>query len=309
MGICLIASSCSSNDPVVLSSDAQIQAWLDTAGIQGIRDESTGIYYYAIQENQAGATLSQGSIAGIYYDLYDLQDNLIASHQRSNGDSLIFKVGASAVYPVGVDFGVAQMRLGEIYGFILPPEQGYSELNNPSISNQLIARLEISLVSISQEVDLAVTEDAGIRAYITDNELDDLTLNPIDSTLFFNSGIAIKRRRRGIEDRPSPGDTISVSYTGRFIDDVSFVGQSSFTWVFGSGEPRPLMAGFEETVSRMLVNEQVLALIPSAQGYRESALIIPDFIAQDLLDDQIIPDYVVQVPPYSTLLMELTRVN
>ena len=59
----------------------------------------------------------------------------------------------------------------------------------------------------------------------------------------------------------------------------------------------------------MQTNEQALIFIPSSQGYRESATVIPDFIEDDLVVDGIIPDYVTSVGPYQTLLFELTRVD
>ncbi|WP_421765440.1 FKBP-type peptidyl-prolyl cis-trans isomerase [Ekhidna sp.] len=311
-GILLVGAillSCSNDDFVATTADNEIQAWLDTTGTVATRDDATGIYYYADSVNASGTQASPGGIAAIYYTLSDLDGNVIASHQRTNGDSLLFKVGASAVYPLGADFGVSLMRVGEIYNFILPPSQGYAELTSGAIDQDLIALLQIQLVAVHNEADLFAQEIVDIQQYIDDNLLDSLNLNPTDFTVFFPNNIAYKRRSIGTGNVPVAGDTVEVDYSGRFIDDTNFDTSEGFRWIFGSNEPRELLSGFEFGVSQMQTGERALFLVPSNEGYRESALVIPDFIDSDLVEDAIIPDYVTRVPPYQTLLFEITRVD
>ena len=304
-----VIASCGSNDVTLTSTDESIQSWLDSRGIMAIRDNS-GIYYYADSLNPSGTQAVAGSVAAIYYTLRDSSGNIISQHQRANGDSLIYKVGSSAVYPLGADFGVSLMNVGEIYNFILPPDQAYRDLTSGAINPELIAHLQITLAAVHNESDLFAQEVVDIEDYVTANNLNDTIANPLDSVLFFPaSGISFKRRRAGGGPLPINGDTIIVDYSGRFIDDNSFGSRSNFQWVFGSGFPRELLTGFEFGVSRMQTGEQALVMIPSSQGYRESALIIPDFIASDLVEDAIIPDYVTSIPPYRTLLFEITRVD
>lgn len=308
LGLLLLA--CGSDDAVSTSADDNIEAWLDTMNITASRDDDTGIYYYSDILNPSGASVSSGSVAAVYYTLSDLNGNVIASHQRTNGDSLIFKVGSSAVYPVGIDAVISVMRVGETYNFILPPEQAYQDLTSGAISPNLIAHLQIQLVGVHNETDLFTQESVDIQEYIDDNYLDSLELNPIDSTeLFPSSGIIYKRLSAGAGALPINGDTIIVDYAGRFLDDSGFGSDSGFEWVYGSNEPRELLSSFEFGVSLMQTGEQALFLIPSSQGYRESALVIPGFITNDLIDDGIIPDYVSNIPPYQSLIFEITRVD
>ena len=149
-----------------------------------------------------------------------------------------------------------------------------------------------------------------IQTYIDDNSINDLSLNPVDSTVLFPaSGIVYKRRSVGTGPLPLNGDTIIVNYTGRFTNNANFASDSDFEWTFGSNQPRPLLPGFEFGVSQMQIGEDALIMIPSSQGYRESALVIPRLITGELILDAIIPDYVADVPPYRTLLFEITRTN
>lgn len=304
-----ILLSCSNDDFVATTVDTEIQAWLDTTGITATRDNTTGIYYYADSINASGTQASPGNVVAIYYTLSDLDGNVLASHQRVNGDSLIFKLGVSAVYPLGADFGVNLMRVGEIYTFILPPNQGYEDLTSGAIDSDFISLLQIQLVGVFNEADLFAQERVDIQQYIDDNFLDSLSLNPVDSTVFFPNDIGYKRKSVGVGNTPMGGDTVEVNYSGRFIDDTNFDNTDGFRWVFGSNEPRELLSGFEFGVAQMQTSERALIFVPSSQAYRESALVIPEFIAADLVEDAIIPDYVTRVPPYKTLLFEITRVD
>lgn len=302
----ILVSSCGNDDVVRTSSDSSIQAWLDTMNITATRDDNTGIYYYADVTNAAGAQAAPGSVAAIYYTLSDLNGNTIAQYQRGSGDSLLCKVGASAIYPIGADFGIGLMRVGEVYNFILPPGQGYQDLTSGAISPNLIALLQIELTAVHTEAALVAQELTAIDAYIASNNLN----NPPDPVVQFPaSGISLKRLQAGTGSLPLNGDTIVVDYTGRFIDDTSFGSDTGFQWIYGSGNPRELLTGFEFGVSQMQEGERSLVFIPSSQAYRESALVIPQSIDNDLVADGIIPDYVTRIPPYRTLLFEINRVN
>ena len=59
----------------------------------------------------------------------------------------------------------------------------------------------------------------------------------------------------------------------------------------------------------MQEGENALFFIPSSEGYRESALVIPSSAAANLVINEVIPEYVTQVPPYQTLLFDITRVD
>ncbi|WP_425391504.1 FKBP-type peptidyl-prolyl cis-trans isomerase [Ekhidna sp.] len=305
----VILTACGDDDTPTTTIDQEVQLWLDSSGISASFDENTGIYYYPDSLNPGGSQVSNGRVAAIYYTLTDLDGNTIASHQPSDGDSLLFKVGVSAVYPIGVDFGVSLMRVGEVYNFILPPSQAYLNLTSGAINSNLIAHLKIQLVAVHNEADIFAQDTVDIRQYIDDNNLNNLSLNPTDSIVKYSTGIVYKRRSRGTGNIPSNGDTVVVDYTGRFLDDTGFASDGTFEWVFGSDEPRELLSGFEFGVSLMQTNERALIMIPSSEGYRESALIIPAFITGDLIEDDIIPDYVSTIPPYSTLLFEVDRTD
>lgn len=301
--------SCKKDDLQISSVDDQIVAWLDTMNITALRDDS-GIYYYPETENIAGAEVISESVVAIYYTLRDLEGNTIASHQRADGDSLIFKHGVSAVYPIGIDVAVSYMRVGETYHFILPPSQAYAGLTSGAINAKTIVQLTLEVVGIESEDVIFTQEVADIDQYIIDENLNDTITNPVNTVQQFPaSGISTKRLSVGIGTRPLNGDSIVLNYSSQTISGIDVDSSNGFQFYYGTDEPRPLIAGFEFGVSMMQTNEELLIMIPSSQGYRESALVIPAYISQDLVDDAIIPDYVVKVAPYTTLIFEVTRVN
>ncbi|GAB4228984.1 MAG: hypothetical protein Tsb0034_00430 [Ekhidna sp.] len=302
--------SCGKDDGPVTNDELTITAWLDSANITSFSSDDNGIFYYSEVENPGGASVGGGDVVAIYYRLFDLEDNLLASRVRGSEDSLIFKHGVSAAYPVGMDIGVGYMRQGEVYSFLIPPSSAYQDLTSGAIASDQIVRLELELVGVFNENDLFSQEVTDIDDYITTNDLNNTTDNPLDPVEILSSGVGYKRLSAGNGNAPAANDTIVVDYTGIFLDGSgAFDSRSGFQWVFGSNSPRELLSGFEEGVAQMQPGENALVFIPSNEGYRESALVVPASITGDLIADEIIPEYVNRVPPYKTLIFNITRVR
>lgn len=302
--------SCQKDDAATSSSASQIEQWLSQTGItSSSKDQETGIYYYA-ETTSSGATVSTGNVAAIYYTLFDLEDNILASHQRVEGDSLLLKHNVAAVFPIGVNFAIGVMRVGEVYQFLLPPSQAYKDVSNSILNNNMVYRLQIELAGAFSESDVYAQELIHIEDYINQNNLNDTIVNPIDRVEQFGSGISYKRMIAGSGNLALNGDTLIINYNGKFLrNGQSFESRDGFEWIYGSDQPRPLFPGFEFGISIMQVNEQALFMIPSSQAYRESALIIPDFIGPNLVENRIIPEYVTSVSPYQSLLFTIRRIR
>lgn len=286
-------------------NDISIQKWLSTSGIKATRDNN-GIYFYAESINSTGDPVSSGNILAVYYKIYDLEDNLIVSHQRPQ-DSLIFKYNAGAVYPAGVDLSIGRMKTGDIYSFILPPEVGYIFVTDGSFDQNGIYRLQIELVASIGEKVVTNQEEAAIKDYIIANKLNNTIVNPLDSVIEFAGGLRYKRLLAGFEDVPIAGDTVVVDYTGTFLTGGIFDTMDDFSWIFESNAPRPLVSGFKQGISLMQQGERALLILPSSEAYRESALVIPNSITNNLIENEIIPDYVAVIPPYQALIFNITR--
>ena len=299
--------ACSKDDVVLTDVDTTIIAWLDTMNVDSATMDASGIYYYATVENPSGIAVTTESVVSIYYTLSDLNGNVIASHQRTDGDSLVMKQGVSAIYPVGLDLGLAFMNDGETFHIIIPPPLGYQDLTSGAIDPNTISLLEVEIVRVQNEVSVYAQELADITNYIASENLNDTVTNPLNSVISFASGVAYKRVAKGFGALAVNGETILLDYTATFLDNAQFDAKSNFEFVFGSPDPRLLIPGFEFGLTLMAPNERALLLIPSSQGYRESARVIPQSITADLIDDGIIPDYVLRVPPYSPMVFDVIR--
>lgn len=308
LSIVLVAviMSCSKDDAIVTDVDLTIENWLIQMGDTATRDES-GVYYYPTIENPTGAPVVASSVVSIYYTLSDLDGNVIASHQRTDGDSLTLKQGVDAVYPIGLDLGLSFMNVGEVFNIIVPPSLGFQDLTSGAISSSTISLFEVEVVNVQTESAVFAQELIDIDNYILTENLNDSVANPYNRVVKHASGVATKRISKGFGANPINGEEILLDYTAEFLDKTQFDAKSSFSFVFGSPEPRLLIPGFEFGVSLMQPIEVSTIIIPSSQGYIESALVVPNFITNDLIDDAIIPTYVARVPPYSTLVFNVTR--
>lgn len=308
-GVLLLSTyGCGDDDDQNTSSiDTQIQTYLNGLGIAATRDDS-GVYFYSEVSNTGGATVTSEDVVAIFYNLYDLEDNLLAAHQRP-ADSLIYQHNASAIYPIGLDQGIGSMRVGETYSFILPPDQGYSQITDGSFSPTGIYRLQVELVGVFDENALFAQELLAIDDYVAANNLNDTISNPLNRVEVFGNGVSYKRVVEGTGDLPGAGDSIVVAYQGTFLDGSGFDSQTDFAWIWGSNQPRALVDGFEFGVSLMQEDENALVFIPSSEAYRESALIIPGSATGNLIENEVIPEYVSTIPPYQTLIFDITRTD
>ena len=302
--------SCSTDDGDNLSAfDSTIQSYLNENNISATRT-SSGLYYTAVSvDSTMLSPTGMNQVASIYYNLLSLEGDTISSRQREDGDSLQFKIGANAVYPVALDEALQLMTEGDVYTFIVPPNIGYGITGSAIIEDETIVQIDISLVDIQSEDSININEIEQIQTYITTNDLDNISVNPVDPVAYTAStGLFYKRTSVGTGALPTVGDVIDISYTAFFLDTEEVLDtEINFSFIFGSSQPRPVLSGVELGIGQMQTEETALLLLPSAIAYRESALVLPAALASDLAAIGIIPDYATQVPPYSPLLFVITR--
>jgi hypothetical protein len=184
---------------------------------------------------------------------------------------------------------------------------GYQDLTSGALAPNLISLLEVEVVDVTDENTVFAQDLIDINNYITSQNLNDTITNPLNTVQTFVSGVSYKRLEKGYGPLPLNGESILLDYSVTFLDNTVFDSKTNFEFVFGSSEPRLLIAGFEFGLSLMQPNERALIMIPSSQGYRESALVIPASITADLVEDAVIPEYVLRVPPYTTMIFNVIR--
>lgn len=334
--IALSLGSCNNDEPAnpsALNVDSIVTSWLASANISAVRDAS-GIYYFEEALNPSGTQVgSAGQVLAFYYTLMDLDSNFIASHRKAEGDSLLYKYASNAIFPVGIDEVINVMRVGETYNFIIPPDQGYADATTIStVDGSGIVLLQVNLVGLMTENEVNTEELRQIDEYIMANNLNDtisVTIERIDTTFlgnqilsidttfryqidsveYYNSGVRYKELNGGAGQTAQNGDTITIDYSVEYLDGSVITSSSNFTYELGSGIPDVLIPGIEFGLTLLSPSEQGIIIIPSSQGYRESARIIPQTIIPELIDAGIIPDYVADVEPYRPIVFNVNRIR
>lgn len=289
-----------------------VQHLADVGNDSAVRDDN-GIYAYPITLNPGGQS-TQGQIVSIYYTAQVLGGDFIDIFDTNDGDPLVMRQGVNAVYPVGLDLSLAQMNEGETYGFIIPSSLAYDTLEFSTLlpANSII-EFTVEVVEVRLEEEINAAELLAINQYIEDAYLDSLDLVPLDSIERVGpaNSIIYKRLSAGTPGTgPRDGQIVSIAYEARFMDDsVVFdnaVPGSPFDYPFNRNVVIP---GLDIGIGEMEFNERALIIIPSFFGYRESAVVVPGYLTDEIIAGRIVPDYVEDVGPYRILAFEVTLQN
>ena len=285
---------------------SEIETFLADNDLEATRHDD-GFYYIITQEDPVGKTQVAGNVLSVYYTMNVLDGQEVSFVRMENGDPFRLKQGASAVVPVGLDTGLGLMKEGETYRFILPAALAFGNLEfSTLIPINSIIDIEVELVSIESENDILLQEIDAINDYINTNNLNNLTISPEDSVEVLSSELRYKRTAEGTDgDSPANGDIVTITYTGTFLNDNQFdatTGNDTFEFSLGAGE---VILGLEEGITQMERGERALLIMPSSIAYRESVRVIPDFLIDDMIERQVVPDYVDRVPPYQVLIFNV----
>lgn len=306
--------SCSTDDnPTVVNTatqDSTILEHLELVGNDSATRNDNGIYSYPITLNP-GAQSAAGQVVSIHYTAQVLGGQVIDIFDENDGDTLLMRQGVNAIYPVGLDFAIGLMNEGETYGFIIPSSLAYDTLEfSTLIPANSIIEFTVEIREVQLEAEINAAEVMAINQYIEDAYLDSLDLVPLDSVerVGPSNSVIYKRLAAGSPGTgPRNGQLIAIAYEARFMDDSvvfdTFVRGSPFDYPFNSNVVIP---GLDIGIAEMEFNERALIIIPSFLGYRESAVVVPDYLTDEIIAGKIVPDYVRDVGPYRILAFEVT---
>ncbi len=89
------------------------------------------------------------------------------------------------------------------------------------------------------------------------------TNNIIDST---STGLHYIITKVGTGATVTAGNTVTLKYTGKFVDGTVFDSSASFSYVHKASDQR-MISGFEEGIEKLSMGGSGIFLIPSAQAY------------------------------------------
>jgi FKBP-type peptidyl-prolyl cis-trans isomerase len=143
----------------------------------------------------------------------------------------------------------------------------------------MLAVLLSSSCKKETDEDLRKKEEAALQKYLDDNNI---TTQPEASGLYYIETTA------GTGDHPVSGNTVSVHYTGKFLDGNVFdssAGRNPIDFTLGVGQ---VIAGWDEGIALMKKGGKATLIIPSYLAYG--------------------PTGRNSIPPYSTLVFDVELV-
>lgn len=290
-----------------------ISAYLDSMDLADIAAEDTsGIYAYPIISNPSGKSQNEGNVLSIFYKISVLGGQTIDVYDSLDGDTIVVKQGAGAIYPVGIDRALAYLQEGETWGFVLPSHLAYGSYSYSTlIPEHSIILAELSLLKIRSESQVLDDELQAINRYVEDQELRDTVSNPYNQPEFLPNGMVYKRLSPGSGPYPSQDSTVSITYESNYLNGVVVhraPAAAPFEFVIGGAQ---VISGLESGVLKMQQGEEALLIIPSYLAYRESAQVIPPFpeIYEDLVELEVVPAYSSRIAPYRPLVFEIDLIN
>ena len=277
--------------------DNDISASLDTSGI----------YYVVDTANSAGES-ALGQVVSIYYTAWILNGSLFDEHTEDDGDAVIMEQGANAIWPIGLDDGLALMREGETFTFYLPSAKAYSFFQFSTLipSNSIVV-FQVTVDEVQSIVERLTEETNIINTYVADSALNDLDLHPTDSVERLNSGVWYKTLVRGSGSvNPQNNDLVSVQYIGTYLEDGTIfdqtTGSSTFDYPFNNNLVIP---GFDAGIGNMVVGERAMVIMPSNVAYASSVRCIPAYFKSEFVAAGIIPGYSLLIDPFDILIFEI----
>jgi FKBP-type peptidyl-prolyl cis-trans isomerase len=302
----------SSEEPAVdqeLLDDKIISDYILTNNIIAEKDTS-GIYCEKILENQIGKEqILDDNILTIHYTAKVLEGVGIDSTSTITGpDSVKVKQGVDAIFPVGLDYGLALMKKGEIFKFFIPSHLAFKDFSSslPSIPANSILEITVELIEIENDAEQLAGEILQIENYITLRALNDTIRYPLlDSVELLPSGEYYKRISTGIQnDTLLIGAHLNLLYSGTFLNDTLNPFATGFLdYNFATGI---VIQGLDSGVSQMERLENAFIIIPSQTAYKESAFYFPRSLGSDFVNELFIPNYATEVPPFSVLVFDVT---
>lgn len=262
--------------------------------------DASGFYYIPIKTNPDGGSISGGDIVSFRYKLSLLDGTVIVDKSHSSdlvqkarhnvSPAIYTQIYSRALNPAGIDLGLAYMKEGERYSFVIPSYLAFYDLSKagafPAFSNMIA---EVEVVSIISKDQQEAIEKDSIDAYIVRKGLEDVQS--------LSSGLHYISTHEGSGSKAQSGQVVSVNYTGRLLDGTVFDKSSAgspFSFQLGAGKVIP---GWDEGIALMKEGEKGILMIPSHLAYRHSLLTLPHYMSD------------AGIPPFSVLIFDVELVE
>ncbi len=234
------------------------------------KDRTTGIYYkFHGDVNDTAVMPKTGDLVGILFSL-------------SAGDSLLFpmtpnELQMDSLYEGDLYAAIRMMHVGDSASFILDGPEFFRHFMQDTVYPFGKDPLYLNVKLYAQ---MPAAQFQQMRAQyeemLRDKKNEELQNIQTYAAEHFKGvapneqGLYVKTLKKGTGAQPKQGQTVTVHYTGKFLDGKSFDSSvdrnEPFKFMLGIGQVIP---GWDITVAGMHVGEKLTVLIPSDYAYGE----------------------------------------
>lgn len=259
------------------------------------KEHESGFEYRFAVNNESGISLKNDDIIEVDLKYYSGKDSLLFNSKDIQGK---FRLRITDKEQGGIlQDALKMMKTGDSAIFKIPSDDFYKMTAQmqvpPFIGKDEMLKFEIKMIKIVSEEEL----QAEYEAYLTQKEAEEkqvlkeyLSVENIKEEPK-ESGLYIISLEKGNGKKTKKGNTVSVHYTGMFINgqifDSSIERGVPFEFVLGNGEVIP---AWEEAVASMREGDKIKIIAPSSIAYGPQG-------SQNV------------IPPYETLLFEIKLLN
>ncbi len=314
-----IQSACnnSGNDTDLSSSGLnEIRQYLLDSAIEALEHPNGFFYLPDTGANDTTPLIKEGDIVRFEYAVANLGLVPFEIGSDSTANSVVGRVGNSAITPQGLDQGLLLMRKGQLFTFYLPHHLAYQGVSLSPLQPRSNLELQVKVLDILVDSMIRESEDDLIENIIDTRGLRVVQETDNDSLWLNTSGLQVKVIRNGdsiitIEQ----GDLVDIEYELFAASEPSrsITTKRSLEFIVGDGS---VFKGLNEELVGLKLGMDASIFLPSAFGYDESVLIVPKLngvngtsLSEVLADDLVIPAYAVEIEPFQPIELKVRIFN
>lgn len=281
-------------DKLIERDDQLLQAYITQNNLVVLKTQ-TGFYYKKELEIDGATQISNNSILGIYYNIKNIDGQLVDSYSPENGAPLPFLHGETGIIPRVINFAAGLAREGEIVRILAPSylaygNYGFQQLILPNSNFDIT----VTFAKIYSKEEMRALEDQKILEFIATNKLEG----------FVKTEEGAYRRILELGEEESPltenGSNIRFNYELFHIDETEPIlraAQPTGAVNISVGSPANLK--FLNIALKGISKEtKVEVITPSHLAYGPTVQVIPLAIREDLIQKELITE---RVKPYYPL--------
>ncbi|MDO9552057.1 FKBP-type peptidyl-prolyl cis-trans isomerase [Rhodonellum sp.] len=301
MSVGCIETEKSDFELAVVRDDKIIKEYLTKNNIEATETQ-VGYYYKKEIANDLGNQIVNDDIVGIYYEIKNIEGQLIESHLDESKPPRLYSYSEGGLIPRAMNFASGLAREGETFTLYIPSYLGYQNYGYQQLvlpNSNLVVKVKYAKTYEKEE--LKVFEQGLIESYIEEKGLEGFVRSP--------DGLYVKIVNPGSAENmeSKTGSVVAFTYKLIQLEGQLLLAEST------NNVPFQISLGLSTNLkfldlSLMKVNKtmEIEVIAPSHLGYGGTSQVFPYGIRKDLFEKSIINQI---ARPYEPLLFKATIVD